>query len=268
MKKFNIFGSPFSHASSSTWYKKSKHISWENNSYENDVSFYVDQHSILQGIKEKKNKKTKFLWHLESPIINNSFIENVKSNLDEILDTYENIFTYSDELLSLHPKFVFSPANGFWIESPKIHNKTKLISMICSSKYGSELQNFRVNFANKNATKLDLYGEINNPIPNKELGLNDYMFSVCVENCDHNTYFTEKILDCFATGTIPVYKGTKNIINHFNPEGIIFLDEIDINDLSEETYYEKMHHIEDNFMRVLKYNTLEDYIFDTYLREL
>jgi hypothetical protein len=131
---------------------------------------------------------------LESPILNQSFVDIVKSNLGEVLDTYENIFTYSDELLSLHPKFVFSPANGFWIESPNIHEKTKLISMICSSKQGSELQNFRVDFAKKNKTKLDLYGGISNPISNKEFGLNEYMFSVCVENCDYNTNFTEKIL--------------------------------------------------------------------------
>ena len=44
------------------------------------------------------------------------------------------------------------------------------------------------------------------------------MFSVCIENDVYDTYFTEKILDCFATGTIPIYKGTKNklVIQTFN----------------------------------------------------
>jgi hypothetical protein len=231
----------------------------------NNITFYVDCSSIKSGIMDKKNGKIKYLWHLESPILNQSFVDIVKSNLEEVLDTYENIFTYSDELLSLHPKFVFSPANGFWIESPNIHEKTKPISMICSSKQGSELQKFRVDFAKKNKTKLDLYGGIGNPIPNKELGLNEYMFSVCVENCDYNTYFTEKILDCFATGTIPIYKGTRNIIKHFNEEGIIFLDDIDIHNLNKDIYFSKMDAIKDNFERALKYNILEDWIFDTHL---
>jgi hypothetical protein len=265
MEKYNIFYSPFSHASSSTWYKKSNNIIWENNSTENDISFYVDYLSIKNGIGDKKNGKIKYLWHLESPIINQSFVETVKSNLDEVLDAYENIFTYSDELLSLHPKFVFSPANGFWIESPKIYEKTKLISMICSSKQGSELQNFRVDFANKNKTKLDLYGGISNPIPIKELGLNEYMFSVCVENCDYNTYFTEKILDCFATGTIPIYKGTRNITKHFNEEGIIFLDDIDIHNLNKDIYFSKMDAIKDNLERVSRYSVLEDWIYMNYI---
>jgi hypothetical protein len=61
MKKINIVGSPFSHASSSTWYKKSKHILWENNSTENDITFYVDYSSIKSGIRDKKNGKIKYL---------------------------------------------------------------------------------------------------------------------------------------------------------------------------------------------------------------
>ena len=32
---------------------------------------------------------------------------------------------------------------------------------------------------------------------NKEVGLCDYMFSVVIENGIYETYFTEKILDCF-----------------------------------------------------------------------
>ena len=48
-------------------------------------------------------------------------------------------------------------------------------------------------------------------------------------------YFTEKLLDCFATGTIPVYLGAPDIGKVFNIDGIITLsDEFDI---SDEVYY-------------------------------
>ena len=40
----------------------------------------------------------------------------------------------------------------------------------------------------------------------KEDGLCDYMFSVAIENS--NQYFSEKLLDCFLTGTIPIYYAT------------------------------------------------------------
>lgn len=37
--------------------------------------------------------------------------------------------------------------------------------------------------------------------------LKRYVFAVIVENCDASGYVSEKIYDCFATGTIPVYYG-------------------------------------------------------------
>ena len=265
MKKLNIFNSPFSHASSSTLYKKSKHIVWENNVKSNSISFYVDYLSIMEGVKSKNDGKKKFLWHLESPILNYDFIEKIKNNLDDVLDTYELIFTYSDELLSLHDKFVFTPANGHWIEDIKVHKKTKLLSMISSSKRMSNLQKFRVDFAKENINKMDLYGDLGTIIPSKEVGLNDYMFSVCIENCEHDTYFTEKILDCFATGTIPIYKGTKKITNHFNGDGIIFLEDVDIDNLSSEIYNSKKDAVLENFDKVQNYNVLEDYIYSNHL---
>ena len=57
--------------------------------------------------------------------------------------------------------------------------------------------------------------------------------------CSSDLYFTEKLLDCFATGTIPVYLGAPDIDKHFNKDGIINLaDEFYI---SEELYYSKMN---------------------------
>ena len=88
MNNYNIFFSSFSHAQSSTWYKKSNYINWNHQVKDNDVSFYVDQNSILNGIENKNDGKIKYLWHLESPIINTNFIKIIEDNLDEVLDTY------------------------------------------------------------------------------------------------------------------------------------------------------------------------------------
>ena len=90
------------------------------------------------------------------------------------------------------------------------------------------------------------------------------MFSVAIENGQYETYFTEKLLDCFATGTIPVYLGAPDIGKHFNMDGIIVLsDEFDV---SEEIYYNKIDSIKDNLERVKKMEILEDYIYLRYLK--
>ena len=138
----------------------------------------------------------------------------------------------------------------------------KLISMITSNKTFTEQQKFRVDFANKHKDKIDVFGRGFNEILNKEDGLNDYMFSVCIENATMDTYFTEKILDCFATGTIPIYKGTKKILNYFDPEGIIFLDDIDIDDLTYDLYLSKIKSINNNFINATKFMLPEDIIYD------
>ena len=264
MKKFNLVSKPFAHAYSSTWWKTSDKMTWEYDTKHNPITFYIDS-DLFQGINDKNDGKLKFLWGLESPQYNSGFISHVKNNLDGVLDTFELIFTYSEELLRLNPKFKFLPAGGFWIESPNIYEKTKLTSMICSDKIRTPLQQFRVNYANTNKDKFDLYGHLCNGIQKKEDGLNDYMFSVCIENDEHDTYFTEKILDAFATGTIPIYKGTRRIVNHFNENGILFLDDISLNDLTPELYFSKIDAVKENFDKVLSLNVLENYMYDKYI---
>jgi hypothetical protein len=111
--------------------------------------------------------------------------------------------------------------------------------------------------------QVDLYGRGFNEIEEKEEALCDYMFSVVIENGVYETYFTEKILDCFATGTIPVYLGTPDIGDYFNLDGIINLTEEF--EVSEEIYYSKMDAILDNLERVKKIEVLEDFIYKTYL---
>lgn len=43
--------------------------------------------------------------------------------------------------------------------------------------------------------------------------MSQYMFSLCFENMEMKGYITEKIFDCFYSGTIPIYFGAKDIID-------------------------------------------------------
>jgi hypothetical protein len=94
------------------------------------------------------------------------------------------------------------------------------------------------------------------------------MFSVAIENASYETYFTEKIQDCFATGTIPIYYGSPDIGKFFNTDGIILLNEdFDISMLTLELYYDKLEAVKDNLERVLSFPVNEDYIYQTYLKD-
>lgn len=264
MRIFNLKSHLFKYNKSSTLNKLPQNFFWDFHKNSGEIDFYIDG-DIEKAIFDQKNGRKKILWTLESPFYNQNVFSYIIKNLNLVLDTFELIFTYNDDLLSLNEKFKWIPATGFWIKEPEIKKKTKLISMITSKKKYTPQQSMRCNFALENNQKLDLFGEGYNPILNKEEGLSDYMFSVCIENAIFDTYFTEKILDCFATGTIPIYSGTKKISDYFDVNGIIFLDSVKIEDLNEDTYYEKMNSIKKNFDLCLNYDLPENFFIKKYL---
>jgi hypothetical protein len=264
--KFNLVGNTFTHLSGgnkgySVHGKISKYIEWVQDG-SGIKTFYIDD-TIDQPLGS--NSFNNYGWLLESKWIS-SAIDRVKKSPDLYLEHYDMIFTHDQELVGINEKFKFVPAQGSWIIDPKIYPKTKLVSMISSGKNWTDGHKFRLEWINNFRNKLDLYGRGFNEIQYKEEGLCDYMFSVAIENGSYATYFTEKILDCFLTGTIPVYYGAPDIDNYFNMDGVILLnDNFDISQLTLELYESKKYVIQDNLERTLKMEILEDYIWENYI---
>ena len=65
--------------------------------------------------------------------------------------------------------------------------------------------------------------------PPAKLLLFDWMFHIAIENVSRDDYFTEKLLDCFLTRTVPIYWGCPNISNYFDAEGIIHINTLNNN---------------------------------------
>ena len=264
-KKINLVGDTFTHLTNgnkgySVHGKESKNIEWVKKG--SDVTFQIDN-TINNGIQDNR-QGIKYLGLLESKNIKQGLVESILENRELVENTYETIFTHDQRLLSLGEKYKWVPAQGFWIKDPKIYQKSKMISMISSNKEMCEGHRLRLEWVDRIGDQVDLYGRGFNEIENKEDGLCDYMFSVAIENGQYKTYFTEKLLDCFATGTIPVYLGAPDIGNYFNKDGIINLsDEFDI---SEDLYYSKMDAIKENLEKAMKMEVLEDFIWDEYLK--
>ncbi len=265
--RFNLVGDTFTHLTNgnkgySVHGKESKHIKWVKDHPLAEGTFYIDN-TINDGIGDGR-KGLKYLWLLESKHIKPGMVESIIDNKQLVEDTYETIFTHDQRLLALGDKYKWVPAQGFWIKEPKIYEKTKMISMIASNKRMCEGHVKRLGWVERIGDQLDLYGRGFNEIADKEEGLCDYMFSVAIENGEYETYFTEKLLDCFATGTIPVYLGAPDIGDHFNKDGIIDLTEEF--EVSEEIYYSKMDAIKENLEKAKEIEVLEDFIYRRYLQ--
>lgn len=194
---------------------------------------------------------------------------------------YKHIFTYSDRLLSLdRDLFKFAPAYGIQIGGThaggkiEIAPKTKNVSMVASNKNWTPLQQWRVAIAdllNKEYSDVvDTYGaSVGRNIKFVEEGLTNYRFSIAVENVALPNYFTEKILNCFAVGTVPIYLGCRNISSFFNPKGIITMPADGnliglLKELTPERYEEMGLAIKENFELAKEYRSVEDYIFLKY----
>jgi hypothetical protein len=217
--------------------------------------------SIEYGLNIKC--KRKFAWLLESRVITPQVVQFVKENYKTISSEYEILFTHNKEIYELADNFIYLPPHGFWIEYPKIYPKSKLVSMISSNKNYPH----RLNWVNRLKDSVDLYGMGFKGFERKESALNDYMFSITIENDVYETYWSEKILDCFATGTIPIYYGSPDIGDYFNMDGIILMtDDFDITKINEDEYYKRMDSIKDNFNKSLQYNVIDDIIYEKWIK--
>jgi len=262
--KFNLVGNTFDYADAprcSVWGKESKYTEWVQDGT-GDGTFYVDG-SIGMAFQDEV-KGLKYAWILESAAILPQVTDWVRMNSEKVMEKFDTIFTHNQDLIDIDStKFKWVPAQGTWIKNLKVYEKTKMISMISSNKNMCEGHRKRLEWVERFQGQVDFFGRgFSTEIKTKEEGLCDYMFSIAIENASYKTYFTEKLLDCFATGTIPVYFGAPDIGDHFNMDGIIVLD--DEFDVSDEIYYSKIDAIKDNLERTKKMEVLEDFIWETY----
>lgn len=210
-------------------------------------------------------------WLTESRAISPQSYERFESALPSILDNFKYVFTHSHDLVDKHEKIKWIPGNGTWIRRPKVYgHKVNLVSMITSSKGYCDGHRKRIALANELRGRVDLFGRGFNEIEFKEDGLATYMFSFAHENAYYPGYFTEKVLDCFATGTIPIYWGDPEIGRIFNTDGVIMLNEtFKLDSLTPDLYYSKIEAVKEN-CQIVKDNFImvEDYIYKNYFKDL
>lgn len=106
------------------------------------------------------------------------------------------------------------------------------------------------------------YGK--NPFINNKTELFEtHQFAIVIENSRQTNYFTEKIMDCLLTKTIPIYWGCPNISEFFDTTGWIIVETESVDEFMKKMeaitdgYYERYSHIvEANFLKAQKYTDL------------
>jgi len=277
MKKVQVFGAGFDPSMSSCSNKKPKTFEWTTE--DSDKQVLVDRSIMFADRLPISDGTDRYGWVCESLSIIPEVVQNLLEFKDVIFEfgSFEGIFTCSEKLLSLSDKFIACPpvSNLPWISEDdwRLYDKTKDISMFCSPKQMCEGHKYRHTVAQKHKDKLDLYGgafgssrigiseNLEQKWNDKRDGIADYRFHLVVENEFENNFYTEKITDCFATGTIPVYKGCPNIGDYFDERGIIkYDDDMDLNMLTDDLYRDMIPYIESNLEIVKTLEMVDDAI--------
>lgn len=232
----------------------SKHIEWDRTPGNPKTTYYTDYH-----IQECDGG---FGWLLEP----RELIPHVYQYVENNPNKFKEVFTHDKELIrKIGATFV--PFGGCWIDNWDriIFTKTKNFSIIASGKRQLPGHTLRHQIITAAGNNIDVYGNGYRPIKDKIEGLKDYRYHFAIENCKRDFWFTEKLIDCLVTGSIPIYWGCPSISNFFNTDGFVIFDTLP--ELKEKLklctpeYYEsKMPAIRENFELARKYFLAEDWL--------
>ena len=128
--------------------------------------------------------------------------------------------------------------------------KEPIRKKFCAAVISNCYSIFRLDFIKKlnNYKKVDMGGHcknnINKTVSNKIEFLSQYKFSIAMENSKGDGYISEKIIDSFNAGTIPIYFGDYIIDEFINPKTYILVK--GVADINKKIEYIKRIDKDDN----------------------
>ena len=250
-----------------------KNWKWTRNKMDNNlVTIFTDNEMCNTELVKSVESKYKVGMIVEPPQVN----PNVYNVLNKIVDNFDFIITYNKDLINTYPnKLRYYPYGGSWIfeDYIGIYEKSKNVNMLYSNKRITDGHQLRHHIAEM-YSEIDKFGSgAGTPFEYKEEILAPYRYSVVVENSQIRGYFSEKLLDTFALGTVPIYWGTPDIGDYFDKRGmIIFNDLVELGpilrDLTPEKYEAMLPYIQTNLNLVRTYYCQEDWLYDNYFADL
>lgn len=211
-----------------------------------------------------------------------SLYESVRTQQDK----YSIVLTYCDEILRGNPKSMLFMGTTSWVRGYVPPQKKFMVSTVVGGKNNPLFPGYSLRhnlWRNKQliTNPIDFYlsGECrwaegdysnNKILEGSVVSLSkspmfDSQFHIAIENISMGNMFTEKLIDCLQTKTVPIYYGCTNIGDFFNTDGILVAktlsDIIDIcNNITPVLYEEMGLAIQDNYNRSHKHCVYDEQI--------
>jgi hypothetical protein len=223
------------------------------------------------------------LWSVEPNEI--SGLRDIVINRHEEFDL---ILTWHKEVLDSCPNARLFPHGMSWIlDFDLTKEKEYCVTSIVGGKRLTPNQIVRQELATVTdqvtSVPLHLFNSRNNPY-NGEPTIDRVMqdgdrknelfysqYHIAIENVCQPNYFSEKLVDCFQTNTVPIYLGCPNIEDFFDVRGMFIVNTLEdivnvCNSITPETYSQMLPYVQENYERSIKYakfrETLRDEVIE------
>jgi hypothetical protein len=201
----------------------------------NDITFTEDPvkkcdyviicNKINSKVELECNKKNIWAIIQEPPIKEFDYLKKYFSQYNKIFTQDENLT--GSKFIQSHPALPWHINKNYnFLKSSKMNEKSAKLSWVTSNSSGFSGHRKRMGFLDFIQTKVefDLWGKGFKFIEDKWNGINNYMYSLSIENFSCNNYWTEKLSDCFLSWAMPIYYGCKNIYEFFPKESMVVID--------------------------------------------
>lgn len=193
---------------------------------------------------------------------------------------FEAVLTHNAYFARHKENWFWYPHGGSWIDFKDwgVRPKSKNVSVLCSRKQTLRGHKLFREFVEKFGERVDVYGL--ESYADKMDAIAPYRYSVVFEAEKNESFFSEKLLDCLALGTIPIYWGCPNIAEFFDVGGILQIDsfkrtgvvQVDTLDemniclsLATQEYYDYwLPSVKKNLETAKRYRLPEDWIYEHY----
>lgn len=205
----------------------------------------------------------RILWVVEP-----NEISGIKDSVIERQDEFDLILTYDEDILSNCKNSKFHFHGMTWIRDFdfKKEKQFAVTSLVGGKKLSQnhllrqELPKIKdritsvpihlFNSKNCSYTGDEPMDIMKNTIIKNELFYSQY--HIAIENFSKKNYFSEKLIDCFQTKTVPIYLGCPNIDEFYDLRGMLVVNNTDdivkvCNSLTPNTYHEMSEYIEKNY---------------------
>ena len=172
---------------------------------------------------------------------------------------FNRIYTFTQSILEKYPQAQCFEWGSSWLDFNELNiDKKPHITFVTSSKLqttGHKTRNQIMDMLEdiEDVNGMEVYAHKSPPFHQRR---NDFfenaMYHIAVENSRQKNYFTEKIIDCFASRTIPIYWGCPNLDKWFDMDGVIRFNHASelkkiFDKLDEDFYHSRKEVIEKNY---------------------